>query len=307
MRRAGGIAAAALWALAAAPWGAVAARGVAARAVAAHGAASAAARRADAAVVTKAAAVPAGMVAIPAGSYRPLYRIERRDSTTGAVTRGPERVTVRAFAMDAHPVTNARFLAFVRAHPEWRRSRVKRTFADAAYLRHWKGDLELGADAPPDAPVVNVSWFAARAYLATESKRLPTVDEWEYVAAADESRRDATGDPRFLERLRAWYARPAVDRLPEVGSTFRNAYGVWDLHGLVWEWTLDFNSALVTGESRGDQSLERSLYCGFGGAGASDFRDYAAFMRYGFRSSLEARYDVPSLGFRGVRDPGAAR
>jgi formylglycine-generating enzyme required for sulfatase activity len=88
--------------------------------------------------------------------------------------------------------------------------------------------------------------------------------------------------------------------LPAVGLGARNVYGVADLHGLVWEWTLDFNSSLVTGESRADASLDRSRYCGSGAAGASDFQDYAAFMRYAFRSSLEARYSVGDLGFRGV-------
>ena len=77
-----------------------------------------------------------------------------------------------------------------------------------------------------------------------------------------------------------------------MGSTFRNVHGVSDLHGLIWEWTLDFNSSLVTGESRADGSLDRSLYCGSGAAGAADFEDYAAFMRYAFRSSLEARNGV---------------
>jgi formylglycine-generating enzyme len=66
--------------------------------------------------------------------------------------------------------------------------------------------------------------------------------------------------------------------------------------------TLDFNSALVTGESRADAALERTLYCGSGAIGAADFEDYAAFMRYAFRSSLEAHYSVANLGFRGVRN-----
>ncbi len=149
--------------------------------------------------------------------------------------------------------------------------------------------------------MVHVSWFAARAYLKAEGKALPTVDQWEYVAAASPDRADASRDPAFLERLRVWYGRPTPGRLPPVGSTARNVYGVSDLHGVVWEWTLDFNSALVTGESRADASLERALYCGSGAAGAADFEDYAAFMRYAFRSSLEARYSVANLGFRGVR------
>jgi formylglycine-generating enzyme required for sulfatase activity len=121
------------------------------------------------------------------------------------------------------------------------------------------------------------------------------------VAAASERQRDASRDPAFLERLRVWYSRPSPARLPPVGSTFRNAYGVSDLHGLIWEWTLDFNSALVSGESRADSDVDRSLYCGGAAAGASDFENYAAFMRYAFRSSLEARYDVGTLGFRGVK------
>jgi formylglycine-generating enzyme required for sulfatase activity len=102
-----------------------------------------------------------------------------------------------------------------------------------------------------------------------------------------------------------WYGRPSRDPLPPVGTTMRNVYGVADLHGLIWEWTLDFNSALVTGESRADASLERTLYCGSGAVGAADFEDYAAFMRYAFRSSLEAHYGVPNLGFRGVRNRAA--
>jgi formylglycine-generating enzyme required for sulfatase activity len=84
-------------------------------------------------------------------------------------------------------------------------------------------------------------------------------------------------------------------------------YGARDLHGLVWEWTLDFNSALVTGESRGDSALERTLYCGSGAMGSADFENYPAFMRYAMRSSLEARYNVASLGFRGVRNQGGTR
>lgn len=249
------------------------------------------------------AADPVGMVRIPAGSYRPLYRPAAADSsaaTRSAARRATPRIAVATFMIDVRPVTNAQYLAFVRAHPKWRRSRVDRLFADAAYLRHWESDLSLGPDAPPESPVVNVSWFAARAYLAAHGRRLPSVDQWEYVAAANETSLDASRDRATLERLRGWYARPSPARLPAVGGSPANRYGVQDLHGLIWEWTLDFNSALVTGESRGDASLERALYCGSGAAGASDFEDYAALMRFAHRSSLEARYCLAGLGFRGV-------
>jgi formylglycine-generating enzyme required for sulfatase activity len=251
-----------------------------------------------------ASAVAAGMVRIPAGSYRPLYNLPvspRRRAAASVSKRTTTRRRVAAFDMDVLPVTNGEYLAFVREHPEWQRSRASKLLVDDAYLRHWAGDLELGDTAPATAPVVSVSWFAARAYLKAQGKQLPTVDQWEYVAAASESERDASRSPALLERLRLWYSRPTPAILPPVTSGLRNVYGVTGLHALIWEWTLDFNSSLVTGESRADASLDRTLYCGAGAVGASDFEDYAAFMRYAFRSSLEARYSVPNLGFRGVR------
>lgn len=242
------------------------------------------------------------MVRIAGGRYRPLYRQPVRGQRRDTSVRRVVSVQVEPFEIDRRPVTNGQYLEFVRAHPEWRRSRVSRLFAEESYLRHWHGDLDLGPGAPPSSPVVHVSWFAARAYSSANGRRLPTVAEWELVGLADETRRDATGDPAFLERVRNWYSRPAPAVLPVVGLGFRNLWGVEDLHGLVWEWTLDFNSALVSGESRGDASLERSLFCGSGASNAADFSDYAAFMRFAYRASLEARYTTTSLGFRSARD-----
>ena len=225
---------------------------------------------------------------IAGGVYVPLYG-------------DGEPVEVGTFWLDRHLVTNAAFLAFVEAQPRWRRSAVPALLAGEGYLRHWQRDLELGEgeDVPrPDAPVSHLSWFAARAYCAWRGQRLPTLDEWEYVARAGETEVDGSADPGFHQRILDWYARPRPKRLPPVGSTFRNVYGVYDLHGLVWEWVEDFNSVFVTGESREDGSLDRQLYCAGAGAGAIDPRNYAAFLRYAMRSSLEANHAVGNLGFR---------
>jgi formylglycine-generating enzyme required for sulfatase activity len=244
------------------------------------------------------------MAHIPGGGYVPLYTLPAATATRGATTAPVRstRRTVGAFEMDVYPVTNGEFLAFVREHPQWQRSKASRLFVDDSYLRHWRGDLDLGDNAPERSPVVYVSWFAARAFLKAEGKALPTVDQWEYVAAADERRADASRDRAFHERLRIWYGRPTPARLPPVGATIRNVYGVHDIHALVWEWTLDFNSTFISGESRADAARDRTLYCGSGAVNASAFEDYAAFMRYAFRSSLQARYGVANLGFRGVRN-----
>src|SRR5688572_1436686 len=72
-----------------------------------------------------------GMIEIPAGVYRPLF-----------VRPDEERQTpTAAFLLGVSPVTNAEYLEFVRANPKWRRSVVKRLFADDGYLRHWSDDL----------------------------------------------------------------------------------------------------------------------------------------------------------------------
>ena len=86
--------------------------------------------------------------------------------------------------------------------------------------------------------------------------------------------------------------------LPATRGGRPNVYGVHDLLTLVWEWVDDFNTIMVTGESRADTGLERALFCGAGAAGGGDLENYPAFMRAGMRSSLRASYVVPNLGFR---------
>jgi sulfatase modifying factor 1 len=235
---------------------------------------------------------PAGMVRIPDGVFRPFFRSQ---------TDAPE-TPVKGFWLDIEPVTNGQFLEFVRANPQWRRSQVKRIFADESYLKNWQDDLEAGARAPADAPVTFVSWFAARSYARWAGKRLPTTAEWEVAAAASSRRADGENDPEYQREILHWYATPAPGTLPEVGRGSTNLWGVCDLHGLIWEWTGDFNSTSVTGDSRGDSGLDRQLYCAAGSIGARDVTDYPAFMRYGFRSSLKAGYTVHNLGFRCAKD-----
>ncbi len=235
--------------------------------------------------------VPAGMVRIPAGIYRPLFR-------------GPsdlKEIPVRAFALDALPVTNEDFLKFVRANPRWQRSKVKRLFADESYLKNWAGDLELGPSVATNAPVTFVSWFAAKAYAQWQGRRLPTVAEWELAAAASATEPDGTRDPAFTRKILQWYGTRA-DSTSVVGRREANLYGAHDLHGLVWEWVADFNTTMVTGDARGDTGLDQKLFCGAGSQSARDPSDYAAFMRFGFRSSLKADYSVHNLGFRCAQD-----
>ena len=228
------------------------------------------------------------MADIPAGSYAPLYTTDKT----------PRKVD--AFRIDKISVTKGQYLAFVQKHPRWLRSKVTRLFADASYLKDWKSDTDPGTDL--DSPVTNISWFAARAYAKTLGKRLPTVDEWEYIARADATKADATSDDTYTQIILKWYSARPTTALASPKTFTPNVYGVRALHGLIWEWNEDFNNAMVTGESRGDSGIERNLFCAGGALTSTDVNNYAAFMRYAFRSSLKGNYTTANLGFRCAAD-----
>ncbi|MBD0822857.1 formylglycine-generating enzyme family protein [Aestuariibaculum marinum] len=230
-----------------------------------------------------------GMVFIKGNRYIPLYG---RDSTV---------VEVKDFEMDIFPVTNSQFLEFVKQYPKWQKSNALKLFTDKSYLSNWENDFELKSSEKPDSPVTYVSWFAAKAYCECQGKRLPTVDEWEYVAMADENTRDARIKPDYNKQILAWYEAPRTNE-NSIGQLPKNIWGIYDLHGLVWEWTLDFNSVLITGESRKDVDKDSNLFCGSAAVNATDLMNYAAFMRYAIRGSLKAKYSIKNLGFRCVKD-----
>ncbi len=229
------------------------------------------------------------MVPIKGGIYIPLYGT---DST---------QVLVNDFLMDVYPVANAQYLEFVIKEGQWRRSKVKELFAEDSYLINWKNDTTLGTGMLPGAVATNISWFAARDYCKCAGKRLPTIDEWEYVAMADKTLADARTLETYNQSILSWYERPRTHE-NKVGLTFKNYWGVYDLHGLVWEWTSDFNSVLISGESRKDVDKDSNLFCGSAAVGATDLMNYAAFMRYAFRGSVKANYSIKNLGFRCVKD-----
>ncbi len=231
-------------------------------------------------------------VVVPAGKLLPFFA----PRPPQGVAPGPRRpIEVPAFELDTAPVTNAEMLAFVRQHPQWRRSRVARIFAEETYLSHWRGDLELG-DPSAQAPVTHVSWFAAEAYCQAQQATLPTTLQWEY-ALADRGR----GEQARRERVLAWYAQPSGQALGPVAQSAANGYGVHDLVGLVWEWTLDFSADMLGSEPRNSGTKEEARFCGAGALGALDPSDYATFMRYSFRASLRARFTTGNLGFRCAR------
>lgn len=234
-----------------------------------------------------------GMAPIPAGLYTPFQRVKPANASVPPLTS----TAISAFRLDIKPVTNAEFLDFIIAHPEWRKSRIKPLFTDARYLNRWPSDLELEDAEAGAEPVTNVSWFAAEAYCRARGLRLPTTEQWEY-ALADHGRDQAEVRSRALE----WLAEPNRSRLPAVGAGHPNGFGVRDMVGLVWEWTLDYDAYTTTAESRDPNGNDSAAFCGGAAAGVADPTDYPAFMRYALRASLKADYTAGNVGFRCAGD-----
>ncbi|HEY9165256.1 MAG TPA: formylglycine-generating enzyme family protein [Candidatus Kryptonia bacterium] len=176
---------------------------------------------------------------------------------------GKTKVFVPTYLMDAQPITNGEFLNFVKSNPRWRKSQIRSVFADKSYLRDWTDDLHPCSHKDLSAPVTYVSWFAARAYAEWAHKRLPTVDQWEFA---------------MKQRM------------------FNS------INCNLWEWVEDFNSLLPDEESQDSGDGSSILTCGGGSVNVTDPSDYAAFLRFAFRSALKATYCLPNLGFRCVRN-----
>ena len=244
-----------------------------------------------AAAAIPAAAAAGDAVRIPGASFASVFPPDGKSAPA----------VVRDFLLDASPVTNAEFAAFVARQPEWQRGRAPSVFADSGYLVHWT-TRSSPAPGTQAQPVTQVSWFAAQAYCESDGKRLPTWHEWELAAAADEARADARSDPAWRERMLTWYSRPSTGTLDPVGQTPANVHGVRDLHGLVWEWIDDHASLMVSGDNRNQGDPDLMKFCGAGALSVADRENYAVLMRIAMLSSLSAASTTKNVGFRCARD-----
>jgi formylglycine-generating enzyme required for sulfatase activity len=103
-------------------------------------------------------------------------------------------------------------------------------------------------------PVENVSWEDAMAFLsklnalASEkslggSYRLPTDAEWEYACRAGTTTAYSFGDSESELEKYGWYSKNSGDTTHPVGEKLPNGWGLYDMHGNVWEWCADWYGA----------------------------------------------------------------
>ena len=165
----------------------------------------------------------------------------------------------------------------------------------------------------PEHPVEQVSWEEAVAYCDALSKReglppeagyrLPTEAEWEYACRGGTQTRWWCGDDESELGSVAWYGKNSEDQTHPVGLKRPNAWGLYDMHGNVWEWVGDWfgdypsePQADPCGPPRGDDRVIR------GGSYWYDADWLRSAVRY--RRWLPDDRDV---GFRVVRPAPRAR
>ncbi len=139
---------------------------------------------------------------------------------------------------------------------------------------------------------------------ANDRIRLPSEAEWEYCCRAGTTTAWSFGDDVKQLGKYSWFKENSPNEDPPVGMKLPNAWGLYDMHGYVWEWCADVyhpsyegapsdGSARMTGESK-----KRILR---GGA----YPDLPDMQRSAFRQSAEPTFKNGAIGFRCVLETNA--
>jgi len=243
-------------------------------------------------------------VEVPAGSFW----MGAAKNEKGALDREKpqHQVTIKSpFRIGAVAITNRQYLAFDKSFRP-------RTFDDVS-------DEDL-----LDHPAVRITWYAAVAFccwLQTlhpdyRGARLPVEEEWEYACRAGSTTRFFSGNDEADLAEVGWYGKNSQGRTHRVASKRPNDFGLSDVHGNAWEWTLsewepdaykkrraghahDPTAVELPAEAAAADPTRVALRVIRGGCFVND----ADLARSAFRNRLVTRDPWRVLGFRVVLPP----
>lgn len=234
---------------------------------------------------------PYNMVYVPGDIYTLLFK-ENNNVTTHEVNY---------FFVDKYPVTNENYFNFIYLNKKWMPNEIISFFSNKDYLIMWL--LNENFYLVLKDPIVNVSWYSSFAFCKYYKKRLPTLDEWEYIASATDLTPDSINNPFYTQKILNWYTNLIGKSEYTIKNMFSNYWNIFGLHSIIWEWVYDFNSIIITGATIEGTENEQLLFCGGATDNSINPIDYVGFMRFAFRNSLDSSFSITSLGFRCVKIP----
>ena len=234
------------------------------------------------------------MIAVPAGSY---LMGSAPDDPYRSDSEGPQRqMTIPKFALA--------------------KTELKRLEYDACAEAGACEALPRHGPTKPDDPATHVRWVDAQAYVAwlntqvqREPYRLPSKSEWEYAARAGTTTAYGYGNDKNQIGDYAWWwgltrnAKPAEAYAHKVGTKKPNPWGLYDMHGNLWEFCSDwFDKDFYATSPKVDpeNTTETKLRAVRGGSWHNGNRE----ARCAFRASwVGPKYLHYNYGFRVVVQP----
>ena len=226
------------------------------------------------------------MVSLPAGRFR--MGCLGSDEVCSDRERPVRKLSVAAFELGKTEVT----------FDQW----------DACFARggceHYPSDQGWGRG---NRPVINVSWNDIQQYLAWLKKetgqtwRLPSEAEWEYAARARTETVYSWGDAVGKNRANCDGCGSQWDnkQTAPVGSFAANPWGLFDMHGNVWEWVRDCYGPYDS--SKTDAKAVTGGECKYRVLRGGSWNDYPWPTRAAFRDYFLPVIGIRFIGFRLAR------
>lgn len=158
-------------------------------------------------------------------------------------TRPQHQVHLSDYYLSKYEITNAQFCAFLNKkgnQQEGGKAWIDLDDENCAIIK--KDGQFVPEEGFANHPVLEVTWYGARAFCKWAGGRLPTEAEWEYAAKGGTKSKKTTYSGSNKPEKVAWYIKTAGGSTREVGTKEPNELGLYDMTGNVWEWVQDWYS-----------------------------------------------------------------